>query len=82
MRQSRLHPRGTIMGYSLRTARWRFTEWIDSKTGEIRERELYDHAFSSLAARSVASDPEHADQVEALARQLNSAGRAERAARK
>ena len=25
------YPRGKSIGYSMRTDRWRFTEWIDSK---------------------------------------------------
>jgi iduronate 2-sulfatase len=43
------HPRpataGPIetMGYSLRTDRFRYTEWRDWKTGAVREVEFYDH---------------------------------------
>jgi iduronate 2-sulfatase len=32
---------GTSMGYSIRTSEWRYTEWIDPKTGETRDEELY-----------------------------------------
>src|SRR5690606_18603433 len=31
------------MGYSVRTARWRYTEWIDWKSRKIEARELYDY---------------------------------------
>lgn len=31
------------MGYSLRTDRFRYTEWRDGSTGDIITRELYDH---------------------------------------
>lgn len=35
-------PRGKdVMGYSIRTNDWRYTEWISRKTGEILEQELY-----------------------------------------
>ena len=32
-----------LMGYSMRTDRWRYTEWIDRRTKEVVDRELYDH---------------------------------------
>ncbi|TDO03440.1 sulfatase [Sunxiuqinia elliptica] len=36
------YPRkGNVMGYSLRTTGWRYTEWIDQETGEIKDAELY-----------------------------------------
>jgi iduronate 2-sulfatase len=70
------YPRGTTMGYSLRTERWRFTEWINVKTGEIRERELYDHQNSSLVDRNAVNDPQYVRLVAELARQLDSSGRA------
>ena len=31
------------MGYSIRTARYRYTEWRDFRSGNVLERELYDH---------------------------------------
>jgi iduronate 2-sulfatase len=31
-----------IMGYSIRTPRYRFTQWRDHNTGEVRSEELYD----------------------------------------
>ena len=31
------------MGYSMRTDRWRYTEWIQEKDGKVIARELYDH---------------------------------------
>jgi iduronate 2-sulfatase len=31
------------MGYSLRTDRYRYTEWRNLTTGQIVARELYDH---------------------------------------
>jgi len=42
------HPRpsyGTwnIMGYSMRTERYRYTEWIEWESGKIVAKELYDH---------------------------------------
>ncbi len=40
------YPRGKlpeVMGYSIRTDRYRYTEWRDFQTGLPRARELYDH---------------------------------------
>jgi len=31
------------MGYSMRTLRWRYTEWVNFKTGKLLASELYDH---------------------------------------
>ena len=32
-----------IMGYSMKTDRYRYTEWVRRETGEVEARELYDH---------------------------------------
>src|SRR5438132_138338 len=43
---------GSFMGYSVRTERWRYTEWDNGKKGT----ELYDHD----------NDPKHKKVVESL----------------
>jgi len=49
----------THQGYSVRSADWRYTEWHHIETGEIEERELYDHRRDSLeTANVVAAHPE------------------------
>lgn len=37
------YPRGTLMGYSVRTNRYRYTEWRRIGSKEIEASELYDH---------------------------------------
>jgi iduronate 2-sulfatase len=69
------YPRGKTVGYSLRNARWRYTEWINTKSNEIVARELFDHDASSLAYQNLASDPKHAALVTELSKQLDTAGR-------
>jgi iduronate 2-sulfatase len=54
------------MGYSIRSDRWRYTEWIDRKSGKVAYRELYDHARGPVADRNLADVPEHAATVKRL----------------
>lgn len=50
--------KATHMGYSLRTDRWRYTEWHNLETGAIDERELYDHDSDPLETKNVAAENE------------------------
>lgn len=56
-------------GYSLRTARWRYTEWDEGRQG----RQLYDHDNDSREQRNLAADPAHAEIIADLQRQLHAA---------
>ena len=53
-------------GYSIRTERYRYTEWLEGKAG----RELYDHATDSNEVANVAADPKYAEVRTALSAQL------------
>ena len=48
-----------FMGRSVRTERWRYSEWDDGKEGV----ELYDHGNDPKEYRNLAKDPKHADAV-------------------
>jgi iduronate 2-sulfatase len=64
---------GRIFGYTLRTARWRYTEWGEAgKSG----RELYDHAADPKELKNLASVAVHAATVRELSAQLGSAVKA------
>lgn len=66
------YPRGNdLMGYTLRTERWRYTEWIHRPSGELRERELYDHAQTEAPTANLAGMAEHRSLVEELSALLN-----------
>jgi iduronate 2-sulfatase len=67
-----------VMGYSIRVDRYRYTEWLDFKTGQIVARELYDHADDpretvNLAGREKLADREEiAAIIRRLATQMDS----------
>ena len=42
-----------IMGYSMRTDQFRYTEWQDKKNGEVKFRELYDLRNDPLCKESI-----------------------------
>lgn len=51
-----------LMGRTVRTARWRYTEWDDGKKGV----ELYDHNRDPREETNLAADPAHAETVKRL----------------
>ncbi len=53
-------------GYSLRTDRYRYTEWLEGKAG----RELYDHQNDREEITNLAERPEQAETVAQLSQQL------------
>jgi iduronate 2-sulfatase len=59
------------MGYSIRTDRFRYTEWRDFQTGSLQATELYDHADDPLEMTNRAQQPEHAATVTDLASALD-----------
>ncbi|MBL9199795.1 MAG: sulfatase [Opitutaceae bacterium] len=62
-------PAGRFAGYSLRTDRWRYTEWDGGKAG----RELYDHQNDPRELTNLAALPAHAATVEKLSAQIQAA---------
>ncbi len=58
-----------FFGYSLRTPRWRYTEWDEGRKG----RELYDHEGDPRELRNLARDPAHEADVASLSQQLAAA---------
>lgn len=67
------YPRGKppqVMGYSIRTMRYRYTEWRDFETGVVQARELYDHDQDPEETVNGAGEVRHAEAMEGLAEQL------------
>jgi arylsulfatase A-like enzyme len=59
------YPRGKVMGYTMRTERWRLTRWL-SPDGTAVGVELYDHQNDPEENVNLAALAEHAKTVEEL----------------
>ncbi len=59
-------PPARFVGRSVRTERWRYTEWDEGRRGV----ELYDYANDPREYRNLANDPAHAGTIEELKRLL------------
>jgi iduronate 2-sulfatase len=53
-------------GYSIRTARWRYTLWDNGRRGE----QLFDMVTDPREAKNLAADSKHASLVEDLKRRV------------
>lgn len=62
-----------IMGYTVRTERWRYVSWIDLIDGRETARELYDHATDDAEMRNLADESRWRDVVAQHARLLEAA---------
>jgi len=60
---------GSFFGYSLRTPRWRYTEWDESNQGS----ELYDHDADPKELNNLADHPDSKAIVDKLSAQLRAA---------
>lgn len=58
------------MGYAIRTDRYRYVEWRNFKTDEVKARELYDHQSDPAEMKNIASIPANAALIGALQQQL------------
>jgi uncharacterized sulfatase len=54
--------RGSFPGHSVRTDRWRYTEWAGGNQG----RQLYDYQTDHQESKNLADDPQHAETVAQL----------------
>ena len=62
---------GGVMGRTVRTQRWRYTEWDDGNKGV----ELYDHENDPREEKNLAADPAQAETVKRLKELLHSVSR-------
>ncbi len=57
-------------GLSVRSQRFRYTEWRDTKSGEIVAQELYDHRIDPQENINVAFSPEQSDAMNKMRERL------------
>jgi iduronate 2-sulfatase len=69
------YPRGSAMGYSMRTDRYRYTEWL-RPGGEIEAVELYDHQNDPQENINLGVLPQHENLLKNLGMQLHQGWRA------
>lgn len=60
-----------VMGHSMRTDQYRFTEWRTLGSKELKATELYDHKSDPGENINIAALPQNKTLVEALSKQLN-----------
>lgn len=61
------------MGYSIRTSRYRYTEWRDFSSGRTVAAELYDHSSDPGETRNLANAPHLAGELPRLSQLLQQA---------
>ena len=59
-----------LMGYAMRTDRFRYIEWIDRRTRKAVDFELYDHNNDPAETTNLAKHDEQAARLKELSRQL------------
>lgn len=69
IREGRRNEDNRVFGYSLRTPRWRYTEWDEGAKG----RELYDHDADPRELVNLADTPAQSATVADLSQQLHAA---------
>ncbi|MCC6682005.1 MAG: sulfatase [Phycisphaeraceae bacterium] len=66
------HPRppygekAQVMGYSIRTQGYRYTEWRAIDSGDLVARELYDHQQDDIESVNIVDEPALVEQVQQL----------------
>lgn len=58
------------MGYSVRTNRYRYTEWRNYQTGKVVARELYDHQQDGAETRNIINNPPDTQSFETTVKLL------------
>ena len=61
---------GSIIGRSMRTDRYRYTEWVNRSDDHVVARQLFDHEADPMETNNLAADSQNQDLVERLQRQL------------
>lgn len=71
------YPRGWLMGYAMRTDRYRYVEWVAKiNPKRVAGRELYDHETDPDENLNIANHPENKEVIASLSKRLNAGWRA------
>lgn len=70
--KNRFKGHGDVMGYAVRTDRYRYVEWREWENNKIVERELYDEVNDPLEMTNIAADPQQASAIKDLSATLAS----------
>lgn len=62
---------GQLMGYAVRTERYRYVEWRKRNGTEVVARELYDHQNDPNEDVNIAANPQNANVIERHAKILS-----------
>jgi iduronate 2-sulfatase len=73
---NRHRKRGDLMGYTVRTDRYRYVEWRNWKTGAVQARELYDHATDPNETKNLAKEADQEENLKQLQQTLQSSWKA------
>lgn len=57
----------TIMGYAVKDNRYNYVEWVKLSTGEVLEREFYDHDSDPMETRNVIANEQYQEVVAKMA---------------
>ena len=68
---NRTNPEKVIMGYTVQTQRYRYTEWIRKSTGEVMARDLFDHQTDPGENFGIANHPGNEELMQKLSNLLN-----------
>jgi hypothetical protein len=58
------------MGYSIRDDKYRYTQWVDFRNGEVLAEEFYDYAGNIPELNNQMNDSRHIRVIEKLKRRL------------
>lgn len=64
-------PDDPIIGFSIKTDRYRYTEWVQQSTGTVMETDLFDHMVDPDENNSIAHLDEHKKIIEQLSKLLD-----------
>ncbi|MDX1284732.1 MAG: sulfatase [Draconibacterium sp.] len=68
---NRTNPDKVVMGYTVQTERYRYTEWIRESTGELMDRDLFDHQTDPDENKSIANNAENEELMKELSQLLD-----------